>query len=147
ERRIEIELPRPAAFDLRALRKRCLDSAQDLTRIAASAVDQPARQALRVVEQDFQQMFGCELLVPFAQGERLGGLHETAGAVCVFLEIHTSLPRPVPAAPQAQPKHRHWVFAAGFQRHPTSTIWEPSRFRERGYAGFSWPSCAFAGLR
>jgi hypothetical protein len=28
------------------------------------------------------------LLMALAQGERLGGLHETAGAVGVFLEIH-----------------------------------------------------------
>ncbi len=41
-------------------------------------------------------MLGCELLVALAQGQRLGGLHETAGAVGVFLEIHVVFPRPVP---------------------------------------------------
>ena len=33
-------------------------------------------------------MFGGELLMALAQGQRLRGLHETAGAVGVFLEIH-----------------------------------------------------------
>ncbi len=37
-------------------------------------------------------MIGCELLMPFAQGERLCGLHETAGAVRVFLDIHPLTP-------------------------------------------------------
>ena len=37
-------------------------------------------------------MFGGELLMALAQGQRLGGLHETAGAVGVFLEIHSSTP-------------------------------------------------------
>jgi hypothetical protein len=48
------------------------------------------------------------LLMAFAQGQRLGGLHESAGAVGEFLEIHFSTPSahdgtgnaasPVPAA-------------------------------------------------
>ena len=42
-------------------------------------------------------MFGGELLMALAQGQRLRGLHETAGAVGVFLEIHVSLPRPMMA--------------------------------------------------
>ena len=33
-------------------------------------------------------MFGGKLLMALAQSQRLGGLHETAGAVGVFLEIH-----------------------------------------------------------
>ena len=37
-------------------------------------------------------MFGGELLVALAQGQRLRGLHETAGAVGVFLEIHRLTP-------------------------------------------------------
>jgi hypothetical protein len=34
----------------------------------------------------------------FAQGQRLGGLNETAGAVGVFLEIHISSLNPAPLA-------------------------------------------------
>ena len=37
-------------------------------------------------------MLGGELLMALAQGQRLGGLHEAAGAVGVFLEIHVSTP-------------------------------------------------------
>src|SRR5262245_60997487 len=33
-------------------------------------------------------MLGRELLVAFAQGQRLGGLNEAAGAVRIFLEVH-----------------------------------------------------------
>src|SRR6202012_2149046 len=57
-------------------------------RIAAGAVDQPGGEPFRVVEQDFQKMFRRELLVPLALRKRLGGLHETAAAVGVFVEIH-----------------------------------------------------------
>ena len=37
-------------------------------------------------------MFGGELLVAFAQGQRLGRLHEPAGAVGELLEIHVLTP-------------------------------------------------------
>ena len=47
-------------------------------------------------------MFGGELLMAFAQGQRLRGLHETAGAVGVFLEIH----RLTPSAHKAPVKAR-----------------------------------------
>ena len=33
-------------------------------------------------------MFGGELLMALAQGQRLGGSHETVGAVGVYFEIH-----------------------------------------------------------
>ena len=36
-------------------------------------------------------MFGGELLVAFTQGKRLGGLHESARAFSVFLNIHLFL--------------------------------------------------------
>ena len=39
-------------------------------------------------------MLRGELLMALAQRQRLAGLNETAGAVCVFLEIHCSLPGP-----------------------------------------------------
>ena len=37
-------------------------------------------------------MLGRELLMALAQGQRLRGLDETAGAVGVFLEIHHVAP-------------------------------------------------------
>ena len=48
----------------------------------------PGGQPLGIVEQHLEQMLGAELLVSLAQGQRLRGLHEAAGAVGVFLEIH-----------------------------------------------------------
>ena len=74
------------------LGERRLDRLQSLAGIAAGAVDQACRQPFRVVEQNLEQMFGGELLMALAQGQRLGGFHETAGAVGVFLEIHVSTP-------------------------------------------------------
>src|SRR5262245_53321841 len=40
-------------------------------------------------------MFGGKLLVAFPKGQRLRGLHKTAGAVGKFLEIHSQLLRPI----------------------------------------------------
>src|SRR6185437_16730484 len=98
QRRVEIDLPRTATTDLRALGERGLDSLQGLARITARAVDQARRQPFRVVEQDFQEMIGAELLMTLAKGQGLRGLHETAGAVRIFLEIHVvRLPRPIMA--------------------------------------------------
>ena len=54
--------------------------------------DQAAGKAFRIVEQDFQEVFGGELLMPLAERIGLGGLHETAGAVGVILKIHHITP-------------------------------------------------------
>jgi len=43
-------------------------------------------------------MLGSELLMALAQGQRLSGLNEPAGAVRVFLEIHISSLSPTPSA-------------------------------------------------
>ena len=128
ERRLQIELPCPAAFDLRTLGERSLDGAQRLARIAAGAVDQPARQALRVVEQHFQQMVGGELLVALAKGQRLRGLHEAAGAVRVFLDVH-SLP---PSACSSRPEGARRTIVIGF----------PCRINDLRQGGLPGPSGA-----
>jgi hypothetical protein len=65
---------------------------QRLTGLAAGTVDQTGRQSFRIVEQDFEEVFGRELLVALTQGQRLGGLHEPAGAVSELLEIHFLAP-------------------------------------------------------
>ena len=88
--RRQVDLAGAAARHFREPGEHRLDRGERLARAAAGAVDQTAGQPLRVVEQDLEQMLGCELLVALAQGQRLGGLHETAGAVGVFLEIHGS---------------------------------------------------------
>src|SRR5262249_3625812 len=72
------------------LGERRLDRRKRFARPAARAVDQAAGQALGVVEQNLEQVLGGKLLMTLAQGQRLGGLNETAGAVSVFLEIHIS---------------------------------------------------------
>ena len=88
QRRIEVNLPGPAAGDLRPLGERGLGRGKRGARIAAGAIDQSRGEPFWVVEQDLQQMFGGELLVSLALGERLGGLNETAAAVGIFLKIH-----------------------------------------------------------
>ncbi len=86
--RIEIDLAGAAARDFRALGERGFGRGQRRARIAAGAVDQAGAQPLRVVEQDFEQVIGGELLMSLALGERLGRLDKTAAAVGIFLEIH-----------------------------------------------------------
>ncbi len=90
--RRQIDLAGAGARHFRNLVQRRLDRLQGLARIAARAVDQARRQTLAVVEQDFQQMFGGELLVALTQGQRLRGLHEAPRAVGIFLEVHVSTP-------------------------------------------------------
>ena len=71
--------------------------------VAAGALDQPRRQALAVVEQHFQEMFGRELLVALAERIGLRRLDEAPRALGVFLDIHAVTPcRPV----ARDPKHR-----------------------------------------
>jgi len=62
----------------------------DGTRIAAGRPDQVGRQALGIVEQDFQDMVGNETLVALAQRQHLGALQEPTHALRVLLLIHHS---------------------------------------------------------
>ena len=73
--------------------ERLFDAAQGLPRIAAGAVDQARRQPFRVVQQNFQEVVGGELLVPLAQSEGLRRLHEPARTLGVFLKIHRCPPK------------------------------------------------------
>ena len=59
-----------------------------LARAPAGAIDQTGGEALRIVEQDLENVFGKELLMPFAQRQRLGRLDESAGAVGIFVDVH-----------------------------------------------------------
>ena len=109
QRRIEIDLAGAAAGNFRPLGQRRLGGCERRARIAAGAVDQTRGEPFRVVEQDFQQMFGRELLVSLALRERLGGLHEAAAAVGVFLKIHVSSLGLFRKPLTARLEHRHWV--------------------------------------
>ena len=86
--RVEIDLARATAGNLRALGERCLDGGQGLPRIAAGAVDQPGREPFGIVEQHLEQVLGRKLLMALAEREGLGRLHETAAAVSVFVKVH-----------------------------------------------------------
>ena len=88
ERRCQIDLASAAARDLRQLGESGLDRRERLARPAAGAVNQATGQPFGVVQQNLEQMLGCELLLALAQRERLGRLNEPAGAVREFLEIH-----------------------------------------------------------
>jgi hypothetical protein len=45
------------------------DLGKRLARAAARAIDQARREPFRIIEQDLEEMLGCELLVPLAQRE------------------------------------------------------------------------------
>src|SRR6202012_3115980 len=64
---------------------------------AARGVDQPRGEALLVVNQDFQKMFGDKLLVALTDRQRLGGLNEAARPLGEFLDIH-ALSRSAPGS-------------------------------------------------
>ena len=70
-----------------------LDGCERVAGLAAGALDQPGGHAFGVVEQHFQEMVGAELLVALAQRQALRRLHETLGAVGIFLEVHIIPPR------------------------------------------------------
>ncbi len=88
KRRIHIKLPGTTAGYLGPLRQCRLDGGQSFTRMTSRAVDQSGRQTLRIVEQHLEQMFRRELLVTLPHRERLGRLHETAGAFGIFFKVH-----------------------------------------------------------
>ena len=71
-------------------------------------------------------MFGRELLMALAQRQRLRGLDEAARPFGVFLEIHTSLPRPNAAlvwrTPKASTGEDVGVAAAVWKRFPENQI-------------------------
>src|SRR6478672_8270123 len=55
---IEIDLPCPRAAYLWTLGERCFNIPQRLARVAARAINKTGRETFRVIEQNFQQMFG-----------------------------------------------------------------------------------------
>ena len=91
--RRQIDLAGAAARDLGALGQRPVRGRQRVAGAPACALDDAGRQALGVVEQHLEQMVGAELLVPLAQGQALGRLHEAAGALGILVEIHGVPPR------------------------------------------------------
>src|SRR5262249_12223234 len=113
--RRQIDLPGAAAGDFRKLGERGLDRRQRLARTPPCPVDQSARQTLGVVEQNPEQTLVGELLVALAQGQRLGGLNEAAGAVRILLEVHF-----ISLGLSPPPWRRGWGILCGFTILPSS---------------------------
>ncbi len=92
-------MPGTGAGNFGELGKTRFDRGQCLAGAASATVDQAGGEPLGIVEQHLEHVLGRELLVAFAQGQRLRGLDETAGAVRVFLEIHVVTPSACSARP------------------------------------------------
>ncbi len=84
---IQVQLAR-SARDLGALRQGRFDGALGLGGIAACGRDQIAGEAVALLQQHLEQVFGRELLMPAGQRQRLGGLDGGFGAVGVEVEVH-----------------------------------------------------------
>ena len=83
-----MDLARAGAFDFRQLGQRQIGRSESVARAPAGLVDEPGGKPLLVIEQDLQKMFGRELLIAFAHGERLRALDKPARPLGVFFEIH-----------------------------------------------------------
>ncbi len=59
---------------------------------AAGALDQGAAEPVLLLEQDLEQMFGPQLLVPLGQGQALGRLDRGLGAVGIEIDLHAVSP-------------------------------------------------------
>ena len=87
-RRGEIQLSRGRTLHLRQFGKREFRVAERVARAPACSLDEPRGKSLLVVEKDLQNMFGRELLVTLADGERLGALNKAARSFGIFFHIH-----------------------------------------------------------
>src|SRR6516165_6461129 len=95
-----------AARHLGKLGKCGFNRGERLSRVAAGAVDQPGCEPFGIVELHLEEVLGSELLVAFAQRERLRGLNKTAGAVGVFFKVHGISSAWSPARLPAREEHR-----------------------------------------
>jgi hypothetical protein len=79
---------RARAGDCGQLAQRLVHVRQRHGRVAAGALDQPAGHAFLVFQQGLEHVFGGDALVAQADGQGLGRLEETLGAIGEFLEVH-----------------------------------------------------------
>src|SRR5262249_1148553 len=70
-------------------RERPFGCRERITRPAAGALNKPGGKPLLIVEENLEDVLRSELLVTLANRKVLRRLHETAGALGVFLEIHS----------------------------------------------------------
>ena len=98
--RREIELAGARALHLGQFGEREFDLRERVARAPARLVDQPGREPLLVVEEHLEQMLGRELLMAFADRERLRALDEAPARSVYFSKFMRCLPWP-PAAPRS----------------------------------------------
>ena len=85
------------ALHLGQLAQRQLGALQRVARASPRLVDEAGGEPLGIVEQHLQQVLGRELRVALAHGEALRALDESACALGVFLDVHSSsCPHPAP---------------------------------------------------
>ena len=87
-----VELAGAAALDLGLLLEQILGGLLGRLGVAAGGLDQIGGHALRVVQQDLQQVLGQEALVAFPQRQPLRRLQEALGPVSVFFDVHVFVP-------------------------------------------------------
>src|SRR5262249_34136072 len=102
---IEIELTGAASAHLGALAQRVLDRGERRARVSSRAIDETSGEAFGIVEKDLEKVFRSELLVTFAQRQRLRRLNEPAGALGIFFKFHALLPQPALIALPARTEH------------------------------------------
>ena len=131
----EIELPGAGALHLRQFGECEFGIAERVARAPPCPVDEAGGEPLLVVEKNLQDMFGRKLLVPFADGERLGALNEPPRPFGIFFNVHggnlSSAKLPLmPVAPRAavgsrQPHATHdfGIALRGKSCGPTATAY------------------------
>ena len=87
----EIHLARAGAFDARQLRERRFDVCTHLFRSTAGRTNETGCQALFVVDQNLEEMFGFENLVIGPERQPLRRLNESARTLGELLNIHIGL--------------------------------------------------------
>ncbi len=80
-----------AALYLRQFRQRFVRQLQCFFRLAARGANKVRGEPLLIVQERFQDVFGCELLMAVPQGDGLRGLNETACAVRIVFKLHLDL--------------------------------------------------------
>lgn len=92
KKRIDSRVACGCTGDLRLLGEPLLDRRMGFAGAAADAVNEIGAQAFWIVEQNFQDMTGSKLQVPFPQGEILRRLNEALSALGVFFVGRQSNP-------------------------------------------------------
>ena len=113
ERRLEIELPGPAAFDLRdAWRAPPRPRSAPRASARRSGRSGPPPSPSGSSSSTFSRCSGANCWWPSRRASDCADCTKPRARSVYFSMFILYLPRPVPAAPKARPDHRHWVFPA-----------------------------------